>query len=59
MVCGGLWWFVVVCGGLWWSVVVCGGLSGFRWGGLRWSVVTFSASPSMYGNNNLNVQNIV
>ena len=21
MVCGGLWWSVVICGGLWWSVV--------------------------------------
>ena len=26
MVCGGLWWFVVVCGGLWWFAVVCDGL---------------------------------
>ena len=27
MVCGGLWWFMVVCGGLRWFVMVCGGLS--------------------------------
>jgi hypothetical protein len=26
MVCGGVWWCVVVCGGVWWCVVVCGGI---------------------------------
>ena len=24
MVCGGVWWCVVVCGGVLWCVVVCG-----------------------------------
>ena len=53
MICGGLWWFVVVCrgprwsvgvcGGLWWFVRVCGGLWGFVGvcGVLWWSVVVF------------------
>ena len=33
VVCGGLWWFLVVLGGLWGLLDVCGGL----W----WSVVVF------------------
>ena len=43
MVCGGVWWFVVVCGGLFWCVEVCGSVWWFVvvCGGLWWCVVVF------------------
>ena len=55
VVCGGVWWCMLMCGGVWWCTVVYGGV---RWcmvvcGGVWWCMVVYGYPPPLLYTNAL------